>query len=220
MATKRDEFEPPKPWEILGAFFGYFAVAKDIPGVMRTLGFGHVCPDWLRTQLLDWHNAPDAWLLWSFTVVTVVMLAFLLWRRLPRVEESDSDGMKAALRSMKRHRILRIVRSFGLILVRNAIMNRLKVTGYGTFKKPSTWAEDPKAFDYVDRINFKDGRGVEYQYTRDFSALHVREHPPTSDNYGPASSRRPTWSDAKVLVFGSNIFPFWYLAHLCARVFK
>lgn len=220
MTVKRDDFEPPKPWEILGAFFGYFAVAKDAPSVMRTLGATRLCPDWLRTCLLDVNKHADTWLLWMFTIVTVVFLSYLLWRRRPREAPSDSDDMKDALRAMKRHRILRIVRSLGLVLVRNAVMDLLGVTRYGTFKKPSTWPRDPKIFNYVDRINLTGGKGLEYQYARDFSNLLVREHPPTTDDYGPTAERRPTWNDFKVLIAGSNIFLLWFPAHLVMRLFR
>ena len=38
-AKQLGEEKEPKTWEMLGAFFAYFAVAKDVPGVYRTLAF-------------------------------------------------------------------------------------------------------------------------------------------------------------------------------------
>lgn len=59
MAESREVIEPPKPWEILGAFFGYFAVAKDAPSTLRTLGLTKLILYRLKDGLLSWNMGQE-----------------------------------------------------------------------------------------------------------------------------------------------------------------
>jgi len=75
LAQNRQDIEPASPLEILGAFLGYFAVAKDVPATLRTLGISKLAPDQVKLWLLRCNSNPDFWLLLA---VTLPLVGFLL----------------------------------------------------------------------------------------------------------------------------------------------
>lgn len=220
MAELREKLESSKPWEILATFFGYFAVAGDVPEILRTLNLSKLIPNVIKTYFLKWNPDSDFWFLLFFTGSTVLLWLWLIPRKKEVKENKDKereDIIREIATTMRRKNIIRIVRSFGLVFLREFLLSRLlKVSFYGTFKRPPppNWPPAPDRFKSVDRISFSDGTGIEFQYSRDFENLISRKHPKGSDQFGAEEQRKPSWDDIKLLLIASNIFPFWHVMFL------
>lgn len=225
MAKSRFQLNDISPWEILGGFFGYFAVANDVPDILRKLSIRSLVPNSLEKCLLEINPSTDFWYLSTFTFITFVGFFGVVSTSGPSKENpnqdtkssKDSDLYKELKASMKRMRKISIIRSFGLVLVREWILNRFKISLYGTFKRPSEWEKQPERFSYIDRINYEQGNGYEFQYLRNFKQVVVRTHPFNNSTYGPEEIRLPTRQEYWHLLFASNIFPLWFLIHILRR---
>lgn len=220
MARTRKELEPPKPWEALGVFFGYFAVAKDAPFILRTLGFPKYIPSCLKDFLLRLNKSPDFWLLLLFTIFTLILYFWFLPRRREQEEPENlaNDNRANVDAILRKERLLRVIRSFGIVLLREKMLDWMNVDLYGTFHKTSNWAPEPSRFNYVDRINYTDGAGIEFQYSKDFREVFVRTHPTNNITYGEPAIRMPNAKDVRLLLVASNYFPFWFLVHSIMRI--
>lgn len=214
-AAKSVKPRPPEPWEILGAIIAYFAVAKDVPAVLRSLlGWGEK-EGWSDTALL-----------WCFTVPFLFASLWLLWRSYAdEALEANTDDLPTkkglGLNDVQRMKLVRVVRSLGFVWWRERKLDKMGIALYGTFERPETWEPMPGRTPYIDRLMYADGRGIEYQYSRGHDVVYVREHEPRSDSqpapYGPEASRRPTPDDRRLLLVASNHFPWWYVRYLLSR---
>lgn len=181
----------------------------------------------MKKALLGVHNSGDRWLLWGFTAALVFLAIGILWspkqRREPAAKDSRDDEarLRRSEQAYREQRLIRVIRSFGLVLLRDFATDRLGVSFYGTIGRPPPplWTAAPDRFDRLDRMIFSGGQGREYQYTRSFRELIVREHPADSADFGPEVRRRATWTDAKILLLTSSIFPFWLVPHLLVSLF-
>lgn len=219
MATVREPLEPTKPWEVLATLFGYFAIAKDIPDIFRTLSITKLVPQQLKTMLLQYNASSDFWLMVFFTVVMIILWLWLMPRKKEIKEKEKEDIIRELSKSFRRKQIIRIIRSFGLVLLREVFLSLFHVESYGTFRRPPPpdWPLAPDRLESIDRIGYADGRGIEFQYSADFSNLIIREHPRDSDRFSDPIIRPPSWPDVKLLMLASNIFPFWFLVYLIKR---
>ena len=210
MAKSRERIKPPKPWEILGAFFGYFAVAKDVPHILRTLGA--IFPSIIKSLLRSLGLNSDTGLQWIFTIAVFAILFYCM----PRTQEEEypekDDRLEQMERVFRRERWFQIIRSFWLIVLREKILDRMGVAMYGTFRRYSSWAPEPAREHHIDRINFIDGRGIEFQYSKGAYKFFVREHPNNSDVYGETQERTPTSAEVRLLMIASNFFPRWWIS--------
>jgi hypothetical protein len=233
-STKPDQLHSPKKirdpkaWEKMAAFFAFFAVQKDVPTVLRRL-----CPppwrQFAKRHLLGLVNSGDFWWSWLFTIVTVIFLARVLWPSVPsESEESVNEDVDAERRKkietvLRRHRLIRVARSLGLVLIREKLLDALGVRLYTTFPRRQfapPVEPAPDRFDYIDRIIFVDGKGCEYQYPRGCGLVFVREHPASTHQYGPSQRRKLTRREKMVLLVGSNFYPFWLLHRVWAGLFQ
>lgn len=226
MAKRRLQISDISPLEILGAFFGYFAVAKDVPDILKMLSIKALLCDSWKKKLLTLNPNANFWYLLFFTVVAIaVFFIFVVTQKEPKKDQNqdtfstlDNDDYDLHA-SWKRIRRLSVLRSLGLNLVREWILTRLGVSLYGTFKRQSDWMPAPERFKYIDRINYEGAGGDEFQYAKNFKFVIVRTHPANNDTYGPAETRVPTFKECRTLLFASNFFPFWLLIHLLRRPF-
>lgn len=219
MAELRNPIEPPKPWEILGAFFGYFAVAKDAPAIIRMLGIPNLVPESFKVFLHRWNTNSDFWLLILFTFLTFAVVFVWLPRKDNTTELSDREKHIADInKAIRKSKTIRIMRSLGFVLVREFILDLLGVTRYGTFSRPSDWQNEPDRARWIDRINLKSGKGVEYQYSKNFQRLIIREHPLSSDIYGLSAEREPQLREVPMLLVASNYFGIWIIAYLFKKL--
>ncbi len=219
MASERYGIDPPKPWEILGAFFGFFAVAKDVPAIFRTLGFTALVPAPIKSYILKMNRNPDFWLLGCFSVLTLMLVAFFIPRKREAKENPESDRSEEILRVLRSGKILRALRSLGLTLLREFALDRMGVMIYGTFRRQGDWKPEPQRSKYVDRITFISGSGVEFQYATNCEMVYVRTHPESTDAYGQTDVRVLSSGETWLLLWASNYFPFWYLGYLAKRPF-
>ncbi|MGE9744389.1 hypothetical protein [Bdellovibrio bacteriovorus] len=228
MSSVKINVKSPNPWETIGMFFGYFAVAKDIPSVLRTLMIPKLVPDCLKAFLLGVVGNGNFWLLIFFTALTVLTYILLWTTSHPQEEEdsdititkrADADGKASVIKTMKRYQVLRIIRSLGLVWIRERILDFWKVFLYGTFKRPSNWESDPTRMNHIDRITFDDHSGWEFQYSKDYRSIIARFHPSTTDTYEESQVREPTLKEVGLLMIASNYFPFWYLGYLFRKLF-
>lgn len=224
MVDKPGTYRSINAWEVLAAFFGYFAVARDVPDILRTLQIPKLLGllPCVKNQLLEWNASPDFWLLLGFTLFTLFGAFYLLLRKekdsSPKPLDKD-EIIRKVTRQFRRDKIIRVVRSFGVLLIREFLLGLAGVEIYGTFVRPSTWPKQSTHFNFIDRIAFQAGNGFEYQYRRDFSSLTVRSHPEANDAYGPPDDSPPKWGDVKLLMIASNFFPFWYVVFWLKRPF-
>ncbi len=91
MADLRKLYKEINPWEVLLAFFGYFAIAKDVPTNIRTLQIPRLVPDLVKNKLLQWNSSGDFWVLLSFTCFVIFALSILLLRPDSSKKECDKD---------------------------------------------------------------------------------------------------------------------------------
>lgn len=220
MSKLRSDIEPAKKWELLGALFGYLAVAKDVPGILALVGIGELCPKQVKIALLGIHNDPNRWYLVFFTGSLFFLMCWVLWSRAPSNEQVDDDPRSVIDRHYFRIRIIRVIRSLGLIYLRENILDKLKIKRYGTFRRPSEWAPEPNRSIFVDRISFIDGRGIEYQYSSKFDIVYVRTHSSDTDKFGESLEQEPSWADIKCLLIASNYFPFWICINFSLRLLR
>jgi hypothetical protein len=221
MAEAGRGIELPKPWEVLAVIFGYFTVAKDVPNTLRTLGISKIARFiGLRDCLLRANRNPDFWLLLPFTIVACFLFFWLLLRSERPEEPPNNDRLARASAVIRRGRIIRVIRSLGLVVLRERILDRMGVAFYETFRRPTdrNWPPEPGRAEYIDRILFKDGQGTEFQYSNDHRVIFVRRHPPNVDAWGPTEEQLPKADEVKLLLFASNYFPFWLLAYLVRRL--
>lgn len=219
MAAPRSELADPKQWEILGAFFAYFAVAKDIPEVLRKLGITHLFSHDIKDRLLNIHSSADSWLLWSFSLLTMLLLLWLLWRNKTPVDRGESGDQNTLKDAYSDHTRIRTIRSLGLYALRQLVLNAFQVLYFDNFKRPSTWAEERDNFQYVDRFGFKNGQSFEFQYPKNFSALAIRVQENTPDRkFSAPVLRKPTFREMTLLMFGSNFFPFWFVGYTARKI--
>lgn len=219
MVNIRKIIQPTKTWEILATFFGYFAISNDVPQIFRTLGLSKIVPYCIKEQLLFWNQNVDFWILWFFTGVTVFGTLWLLWPEKIQPEDKNEDRVARIVKTLKRHRIIRIIRSLGLVLVRESLLGIMGVSTYGTFRRPDEWSVEESRFDFIDRISFINTNGYEFQYSKSADKIIIREHPKNNDQYGPESETPLTWHHAKVLLIASNFFPFWLLIYFFKKCF-
>ena len=220
MATTRNSDEAPKTWEILGIFFGYFATVKDAPEVFHNLCFSKLIPDSWKNFLLTYNAKPDFWYTLFFTLLSVLLLIFLLIKEKTQQElpEKDNVADKDNLQNiLNRAYYISYLKTFGLLYLRNWLVSLEDVEIYGTFKRQSIWAPRPDYFKSIDRIAFKNGTGTEFQYSKNFVHLAIRNHPVGDVTYEAEVIRKPTWKEIRLLFLASNFFPFWFFIHIFKR---
>jgi len=224
MAQELKQIESPKPWEILGSFFGYFAVAKDIPSILRMLCIQKIPPYRLKQILLRINPSADFWLLITFTAVTVLILLHYLWRTRPikGPDPSSDKELQEFVKIGKRNYRLRIIRSFGFAWFRDKILDRMNVNVYGTFQRPPPpyWPAVEDRANSIDRIIFADGTGMEFQYAKDFTTMFVRRHTPGTNLFNSVEERLPSSVEIRLLLVASNYFPLWWIMHLIKLPFS
>lgn len=208
-----------KTVEVLGVFFAFSAAAPAAPSLLRALGLPRLVPASLKRALLCLPLPPDAWLLWAFTVMSVGLALWLSARRNRSSEKVNLESYAARADALIRRRArLRVVRTLGLAWVRDRVVERMGIAHYGTFSRTvNHWPSDSDRFDWVDRLRFEAGDGVEYQYSRDYSELIVRTHAPDNLNFGSELRRPVQRRDFKLLWLSSDHFLRWYLKHLLQR---
>jgi hypothetical protein len=216
--------ERPKILEIFGAAVAYFATAKDVPTTLRLLYQG--TPEFFRRWWQWVPGVSDSRMVFGFTLFYAFALLWILWRtravQRPSEEMADDELEAAAHRGLRNWRLLRAFRSFGLSSLRDWALERMGVGYYHSFKRPLDWKPEPDRTDDIDRIGFKDGHGVEYQYSAKRDALVVREHGPRRDAspapYANETRRPPSRSDIRLLaVAATGHFLPWYLRHLLCK---
>jgi hypothetical protein len=227
MTTEKSKYEETKPWEILGVIFAVFVTVKDAPDILRQLGVTAFIPTQWKQLLLTKYDDSAFWLSWFYILLIIFLYAVILLYfkqknelDTPDKEKTDKEIVSRLSRQFRFYRYLRIIRSLGVVLIRELILDFMSVATYGTFKKTSNWPATPEPrIKYVDRISLKEGPGFEYQYGKEFKWIYVREHPEFDDKYGYTLKRVPEWRDIKLLLVASNIFPFWLIFHLVKRPF-
>ncbi|WP_242395829.1 hypothetical protein [Anaeromyxobacter oryzisoli] len=228
--SRRKKIRDPKAWEKMAAYFAFFAFLKDAPTVLRRLWPAPWRFQVVRRHLLGWVNSGDFWWSWLFAGMTAIVLVRILWASEPSdSKESVNEDVSRDTKlretieaTFRRHRLIRVARSLGLVLIREKLLDGLGVGMYATFPRRqfATPEPAPDRFDYIDRITFTDGRGFEYQYPRGWGPVVVREHPADSSQYGPPKPRKLTSREQMVLLIGSNFYPFWLLHRVWAWLFR
>jgi hypothetical protein len=153
-----------------------------------------------------------------FTVLCAIGLLSLPRKRLDESPDRDAARNHRVTTALRRRRLLLGLLTFGLVPLREWILDGMGIGLYGTFRRPPSWQPEPERADYVDRFFRVDNSGVEYQYARDATHLIVRSHSSTTDHYGSEQTRVPTSADVRLLLVGSNYFWRWYMRHLSKRV--
>jgi len=219
--------EPLKSWGFLIAtYLGYFSGAGRVVYVVRTLAIPNLLPQALKRLLLSSNHNADFWILLAFTAPICIFFIWLivrgLWRENPEEPDPQKDTLTKAIETAftitERNHRWRIIRSFGLLWLREWLLDRMDIRLYGTFMKSSNWPHDPDRSNYVDRLTFKNGTGIEVQYASDYSRILARTHSADSDTFGETESRLPTVRETEILLFASNYFPFWWAAFLIKRL--
>ncbi len=228
MTIKRTTDEAPKTWEILGGFFGYFATVKDSPYFFRIFYFSKLLPSCLKKALLKLNANTDFWYTLFFTILSITLLRVLLIREKTQHESLEKDNFAERIESIrsekdeiqdiiKRAYFISLFKSFGLLFIRNWLVSLVDVEIYGTFKRQSDWIPRPEFFKSIDRIAFKGGAGSEFQYSKNFVHVAVRNHPVGDVTYEAEEIRKPTWKEIRLLFLASNFFPFWFFIHIFKR---
>ena len=224
MARSRNSIQSPKPWEALASFFGYFAVAKDAPYILRTLCLSKLVPSRTIRYMLHFESNPDFWLLCSFTLGTLFFYFVCLTRYRTPIVEQDTDKDAAlynrAFSVYDRERRLRYIRTLGFLYLREKTLDKLGVSLYGTFRRPSYWPLAPGWCDYIDRITFMDKTGIEVQYSLNYSELFIRRHRSDTDNFGESQIFAPGKKEFAILLIASNYFLFWWLISLFMKIVR
>ena len=217
MAQEQKQLKSPKPWEKLGAFFGYFAVAKDSPSILRTLCIPKIAPHVLKRFLLRINPSADFWLLLTFTGLTALILLWWLWRESPTevAAPAGAEWLQKTIKVSDKDYLLRVIRSFGFVWIRGKILDWRGVRLYGTFRRPPPphWPAMEGRADQVDRIIFTDGTGMEVQYANDFTRIFIKRVASGSSTFGSTEERPPSWAEIKLLLIASNYFPYWWLMY-------
>lgn len=217
MANNREILQPPKLWEFWGLFFGYFASAKDAPLILRKLHIAGLVPEAIRKKLLQWDPRGDHWLFYFYTLLPFLALLWLWLFRARDDEDDKSDNRSRAIAVLQRGRRIRLIRTLGLVLIREFLLDRLGVSLYGTFRRPDHWPLEPQRSMFIDRLTLTNGTGIEYQYGKNFEQIFIRTHPKGDINYGETKERAPEWEDIKILIVASNYFLFWIVVYLLKK---
>lgn len=223
MSKSEKDFERAKPWEILPVIIAYIAAIKEVPSGIRSLGLTFLLPNFLKAKLLQLNASSDFWIRLFFTIIIILIWSWMVWRvkRPFKREEKKADRVQELYRLFKRDRLRRrvisIVKTFGLVLLRESILDRMKVDLYDTFNRPSNWPPSDRCFDSIDRIHCE-GRSFEFQYLKNFSSISVSETLPNSDKFNEPNIHEPSVKEIKLLLIASNFFPFWYLLYLMKRL--
>jgi len=224
MAQDKNSFEWRNPWDILGSVFGYFASANEVPKIVRMLHIGKLVPPALKRLLISMNSDSDFWAILAYTVLIVLILWWFFapsWKRLEVAEDRDKDDWtEKAFKVLEKDYRWRMVRSFGFIWIRGVILDQKGVRLYGTFRRPLPpyWPPEPDRTDYIDRVTFKNGNGLEIQYSNDYTQLFVRRHSAKSDTFDQVEQHPPAWEEIKLLFVASNYFPYWWLRFLIKRL--
>lgn len=221
VVLNRDIELPPRPIELLALFVALLATAKDAPSIMRLTGLPCLAPQSVG-NLIDWAGIPrDTVLFWLYiSLFLSVFFWFIRRERLTKISiDDDKSRFDQTLSLLERMRWIRLIRSFGLVLLREWILGKIAVVNYGTFlRSKQNWIPAPKRFNSVDRIHFIDGRGVEFQYLKGHRSVAVRCYKDSNDyTYGREEIRHPTWSEIRLLLVASNFFPWWFIVHIFKR---
>jgi hypothetical protein len=167
----------------------------------------------------------------KYSLVIFWFICFWSYRFIvPKKKHKEKEIPISFSKIAKKQRIIDIVSSLGLILIREFILDKLGVLYYESFARPKPWyekstwnaatpesiASHEKNIDWLDRIRFKNGIAKEYQYSRDHKTLTVKETEPNEIAF------KDTIGDMQkeflVLLFASNHFPFWYLIRKLKRI--
>ena len=223
MADQREIIESPKPWEILGSFFAFFAVVKDIPGVLRAFGITKLIPAWLKQKLLGFVGTPDFWLLIFFTAGTLALIICLLWKKKALKEAQEMDAFedandKAWEALIRRNRTIHMIKSLGTILLREKALDFFGVHSYGTFQRYADWPLAPDRSKFIDRVLFTNGDGIEFQYATNYENIIVRKHSKEVRQYGDSVTRPPTSDETRLLLLASKYYPFWWIIYSFKRL--
>ena len=194
-------------WELLAAFFGYVSTAE--PAIYLV---GH--------HLLGW-NKDEIPSCWRLSIAAIYLLLFPIigsWTlyRLSSdsaAEDKDSSPGERAVRTMTKQRLLRIIRSMGLVLIYEWMLDRLGVTLYSGFKRYLDWAPRPDLLEHIDRYTLKD-ESIEFQYSRDYSFIEYRSGGGSERKYG--TPQKLTWKQTPHhwLTFFSLAGFKWNIRHL------
>lgn len=219
--NKKSEIDRPSPWEILGVIFAVFATIKDAPETLRKLSVPRLVPSCVRNFILEINASSDFWLSLFYLCTSIFLSTWILSRlRFKPFQEEDEeqDRNRKIVRYLQYRRFLRILHSFGLVLIREWILQQISVSWYETFKRSSNWPREESLSKYIDRVGFDDGRGIQFQYSDDFSKMILSEHPANDDRYGTPYEKMPQWSEVRILLIASNYFPFWFFVHLLKKL--
>lgn len=214
---------PPRPIEIVGAVFAFLTTAKDGPDIVRLTGIPRLVPEWVGRLIDSAGFTQDTALFWLYFVVCYTVFRRII-RRPQFVQQSpigDDARFELAMAGLKRARYMKVIRTFGFVLLREWVLGKLGVVDYGTFlRSRQSWAPAPERFDYVDRIYLNDERGEEFQYLRGHRYVAYRCYKDSKDGkYGPEEIRPPTLREIKLLLVASNFFPWWFIIHGLKRFY-
>lgn len=147
-------------WEILAAIVGYFTSVE--PAIYLV---GHHILGQKKDEISTCLRIEVASV---YAILFLVVGAWTLYK-FGDSKKDPSHGLSPtdrAVQVMKRHQLLRILRSFGLVIIYEWLLDRMGVQLYGGFNRYADWTPRPELFDYIDRYSL-DNESVEFQYSRD-----------------------------------------------------
>jgi hypothetical protein len=205
MSEVKQERHPT--WEVLAAIVGYVSSVE--PAIYLV---GHHLIGWKKDEI------PPCW---RISIVAVYGILFLLvgsWTlyRLSSTgvaKDKDASPTDRAVRAMKRHLFLRIIRSLGFVLIYEWLLDRMGVTLYGGFSRYSDWEPRPDLIDRIDRYTLKD-ESIEFQYSRNHSFIEYRSGRGDDRKYGTAQKLSWRKTPHHWLTFFSWAGFKWTIAHL------
>ena len=240
MAQNPQSREWPDVWRLLTVFFGYLAAVRETPKIARAVHISSLVPKWLKRALLGLIHDPDFWFVIGFTLALFLFVLAYLGKKPVTTSDSEQDdsekgfvdaamlrhGLKTTdlgdqTREQKAAKVLedyfkqserrRIIRSLGLALIRDWILDKFGVSMYGTFRRPREWPPESEVWPFVDRFRFKDKSGCQFQYAQNFENISVRMHPSNATKFDTPVLRLPNAKEFGLLLVGSSFFPFWYI---------
>jgi len=206
-ACEAQKTERYPTWEVLAAIVGYVSSVE--PAIYLV---GHHLLGWKKDEI------PPCWRISIAAVYGILFLIVGSWT-LYRIsstgaaKDNDVSPTERAVRAMKRHRLLRIVRSLGFVLIYEWVLDKMGVTLYGGFNRYSDWEPRPDLLDHIDRYTLEN-ESIEFQYSRDLSFIEYRSGGGEERKYG--STQKLTWQQTPhrwLTLFSWAGFK-WTLKHL------
>ena len=193
-------------WEFLGVIIGYFSSVDDVITLI-----GHHFFNYCKDNIPHLHRVLISI---SYAIFLILVSAYFLFKFNTKEKLNNITPEEDFNRILRKIRTIRILRTLGLVILSEWYLDLFKVKTYDYFSRPDEWGEKPGFWNLVMRFRYENKSSVEFQFTKNFTLIQVRQTPQNSTVFGEPVLKSWFQSDHKWLILSSVRGVFWVIIHV------